>query len=155
MNDALMERALELALSAQRGGEPPFGALVAAPDGSVIAEATDEVVTRNDFTLHAEVLAVRRACAVRGNQLTDCTLYTTVEPCPMCFTAAWLARVSGIVFGATMQQVHEVTRGRQRELLVHAERMNWLSGEPLALIGGCLAERCLRPFLVEGPRVGS
>ena len=141
-----MERAISLAREARRLGEPPYGALVVDARGQVIAEATDEVRGGGDFTLHAEVTAVRRACKAVGPDLSGCTLYTTVEPCPMCFTAAWLARVGRLVFGSSMQEVEVETRGSQRELLVSAERMNALSGDPLSLAGGVLAERCLELF---------
>ncbi|WP_437593626.1 nucleoside deaminase [Sorangium sp. So ce1000] len=145
-DEGLMARALELARGAQRAGEPPFGALVAAADGTVVAEATDEVNAQRDFTWHAEVGAVRRACAAAGPDLTGYTLYTTVEPCPMCFTAAWLARVSRIVFGCTMQEVTAATGGAQRELAVPARWMNENSGAPVDLVGGVLADRCLALF---------
>ncbi|MDC0681590.1 nucleoside deaminase [Sorangium atrum] len=145
-DEALMARALELARGAQRAGEPPFGALVAAPDGTVVAEATDEVNAQRDFTWHAEVGAVRRACAAAGPDLTGYTLYTTVEPCPMCFTAAWLARVSRVIFGCTMQEVTAATGGAQRELAVPARWMNENSGAPVDLVGGVLADRCLALF---------
>jgi tRNA(Arg) A34 adenosine deaminase TadA len=140
----LMLRAIMLAEKASLLGESPFGALVANAAGDVVAEATDEVGA--DYTQHAEISAVRRASRVAGRELRGFTLYTTVEPCPMCFTAAWLARIDRVVFGCTMAQVHEATRGRQRELQVEARRMNELSGEPMELEGGLLADRCLAPF---------
>jgi tRNA(Arg) A34 adenosine deaminase TadA len=148
-SEALMARALSLAEGARRAGEPPFGALVADMAGRVVAEATDEVRGLRDFTRHAEVTAVRRACRVRGASLAGHTLYTTVEPCPMCFTAAWLARVERVVFGATMEAVRVATGGAQRELLVEASRMNALSGAPIALVGGLLAARSLSLFGAE------
>ncbi|WP_242516226.1 nucleoside deaminase [Sorangium cellulosum] len=145
-DEALMARALELARGALAAGEPPFGALVVAPDGAILAEATDEVNGRRDMTWHAEVGAVRRACAAAGPDLRGTTLYTTVEPCPMCFTAAWLARVSRVVFGCTMQEVTRATGGAQRELVVAAAWMNARSGAPLDLLGGVLGARCLELF---------
>jgi tRNA(adenine34) deaminase len=141
-----MLRALELALSAQAGGEPPFAALLVNSSAEIVAEASDEVRRGGDFSLHAEVNVVRRACQRLGPDLGGCTLYTTVEPCPMCFTSAWLARVHGIVFGASMEAVFLATGGEQRELRVSAAQMNALSGEPLVLRGGVLAQRCLAPF---------
>jgi|GEM_PF-168937 len=152
----MMERALALAARAKASGEPAFGALIVAADGRIVAEATDEVNSGADFSLHAEVLAVRRACHIAGRELSAHTLYTTVEPCPMCFTAAWLARVGRIVYGASMDDVHAVTRGAQRELRLGAARLNQHSGEPLQLSAGVLAERCLALFgerpLIEPPR---
>jgi len=141
-----MLRALEIALAAQAEGEPPFGALLVNSSGEIVAEASDEVRRGGDFSLHAEVNVVRRACQKLGPDLSDCTLYTTVEPCPMCFTSAWLAHVHGIVFGASMEAVFLATGGQQRELRVPAAQMNALSGEPLVLRNGVLAQRCLAPF---------
>jgi tRNA(Arg) A34 adenosine deaminase TadA len=141
-----MERALALAQSARAQNEPPFGALIVAADGGIVAEATDEVNRQRDFTQHAEVNVVRRACGVRGADLSGCALYTTVEPCPMCFTSAWLARVERIVFGCSMREVALATGGAQRELMVAAEQMNALSEAPLLLESGVLAARCLALF---------
>lgn len=149
MDEELMAQAVALASEAQLAGEPPFAALVVDARGSLVARATDEVRRRHDFTLHAESTAVRRACARVGSDLGGHVLYTTVEPCPMCFTASWLARVSRIVFGCTMEAVYAAIGGQQRELRVPAERMNALSGEPLVLVGGVLASRCLSLFRGE------
>jgi tRNA(Arg) A34 adenosine deaminase TadA len=64
----------------------------------------------------------------------------------MCFTSAWLARVSRVVFGCTMDAVDSVTLGQQRELRIPASEVNARSGEPIALLGGVLAEACLKLF---------
>jgi tRNA(Arg) A34 adenosine deaminase TadA len=145
-DEAFMGRALHVARNAREAGEPPFGALVVDPGGVIVAEASDEVNSRRDFTRHAEVGAVRRACKAVGQVLQGYTLYTTVEPCPMCFTAAWLARISRIVFGCTMQEVTIATGGEQRELVVAAQWMNAHSGAPLELVAGVLDDRCLELF---------
>ncbi|HYQ45654.1 MAG TPA: nucleoside deaminase [Polyangiaceae bacterium] len=141
-----MLRTLELALAAQADGEPPFAAIVVDSSGEIVTEGSDEVRRGGDFSLHAEINVVRRACQLLGPDLSGCTLYTTVEPCPMCFTAAWLSRVQTIVFGTSMEAVFVATAGQQRELHIPAAKMNTLSGEPLDLRGGVLAEQCLRPF---------
>lgn len=148
-----MQRALAIALVAQADGEPPFGALVIDERQVIVAEASDEVAQGRDFSLHAEVSAVRRACQRLGPHLSGSTLYTTVEPCPMCFTAAWLAHVPRIVYGASMQAVFEVTAGKQRELRLPAAVLNELAPEPLILSGGILAEACLRPFARSLPEL--
>ncbi|MDT5287085.1 MAG: tRNA(adenine34) deaminase [Mycobacterium sp.] len=98
------------------------------------------------MTRHAEVNVVRLASRALGPDLSGCTLYTTVEPCPMCFTSAWLARVSRVVFGCTMDAVHSVTLGQQREMRIPASEVNARSGEPIELLGGVLAEACLKLF---------
>jgi tRNA(Arg) A34 adenosine deaminase TadA len=146
MHAEYMRLALALTERAARNGEPPFGALVVGPDGDVVADSTDRVVAEADMTRHAEVNVVRIACRAMGPDLTGCTLYTTVEPCPMCFTSAWLARVSRVVFGCTMDAVDSVTLGQQRELRIPASEVNARSGEPIELLGGVLAEACLKQF---------
>jgi tRNA(Arg) A34 adenosine deaminase TadA len=100
--EELMRNAIELAeanVRAGRGG--PFAAIV-VKDGDLIAEGTNLVTSTNDPTAHAEVIAIRRACAVLGDfQLTGCELYTSCEPCPMCLGAIYWARPAAIYFGAT------------------------------------------------------
>ncbi len=101
MNDMnYMMCALELAKQGAALGEVPVGALV-VKDEQVIASAHNERELLPDATAHAEVLAIRRACAALGtNRLSDCTLYVTLEPCPMCAGALVNARVDRVVFGA-------------------------------------------------------
>lgn len=101
MNDMeYMKQALALAEQGAALGEVPVGAVV-VKDGQVIAHAHNEREILPDATAHAEVLAIRRACAALGtNRLTGCTLYVTLEPCPMCAGAILHARISRIVCGA-------------------------------------------------------
>src|SRR5260370_24070306 len=102
MHAEYMQLALTLAEKATRDGEPPFGALVVGPVGDVVADSTDRVVAEADMTRHAEVNVVRLASRALGPDLSGCTLYTTGQPCPMCFTSAWLARASRAVVRCTM-----------------------------------------------------
>lgn len=89
-------------MAARLGG--PFGAIVVGPDGHVVAEGCNRVTSANDPTAHAEVTAIRAACAALGSfQLHGCTLYTSCEPCPMCLSAAYWARVDAIVYGASRE----------------------------------------------------
>lgn len=100
-NDMIyMKHALELADKGAALGEVPVGAVV-VKEGQIIAEAHNERELLPDATAHAEVLAIRRACIALGtNRLTGCTLYVTLEPCPMCAGALVNARVDRVVFGA-------------------------------------------------------
>jgi tRNA(adenine34) deaminase len=144
-----MRLALNAAIAAQETGEPPFGAAVIGPRGEVLAVTTDSVVLHRDLTQHAETNAVRAACQMRGPDLSGCTLYATCEPCPMCFTAAWLARIGRIVIGCTMADVARVTQGQQRELAVEAGWMNARAGHAIDLVTAVLAEECLAPFVTS------
>ena len=94
-----MRRAIALALDNVRSGRGgPFGALV-VKSGQVIATGTNRVTSTNDPTAHAEIVAIREACrTLRNFQLTDCDLYTTCEPCPMCLGAIYWARPARVFY---------------------------------------------------------
>jgi len=96
----LMRLALEEAALAAEAGEIPVGAVIAC-NGEVIARAHNLCETEARATAHAEILAIEAACRRLGRwRLSDCTLYVTLEPCPMCAGAAINARVGRIVFAA-------------------------------------------------------
>ncbi|MGO1392214.1 tRNA adenosine(34) deaminase TadA [Agrococcus casei] len=101
--EAHMRRAIELAAAAadRIPQDVPVGALVIAPDRSVLAEGANERELRTDPTGHAELVAMRAAARVLGDwQLEGCTLVVTLEPCAMCAGAIAQARVARVVFGA-------------------------------------------------------
>lgn len=96
-----MVRALDQAQEALARGEVPIGAVVVAPSGQVLAEAGNRTRELNDPTAHAEMLAIRAACAAVGSErLVDCDLYVTLEPCPMCAAAIGFARIRRLYYGA-------------------------------------------------------
>ena len=98
-DDLFLSRAIELARTGSEAGEGgPFGAVIVR-DGKVIAEGWNRVVASHDPTAHAEILAIRTASLQLGHHhLSGCTLYTSSEPCPMCLSAAYWARLDRIVF---------------------------------------------------------
>lgn len=146
-----MRAALAVAHRALIEGEPPFGAVLTGPGGETVAECHDTVRHHGDPMRHAETDLIRRVVAERGPDLAGCTLFTTVEPCPMCFTSAWLAGVSTVVFGASMAQMLAATDGAFVELALPADMLNRASGRPLELVGGVLAEDCLALFREASP----
>jgi guanine deaminase len=101
-NHGFMARAIALAVEnvhSGRGG--PFGAVV-VKDGEIIAQGTNSVTSSNDPTAHAEIVAIRRACARLGLfELRGCELYSSCEPCPMCLGAIYWARPARVCFGST------------------------------------------------------
>ncbi len=96
-----MQRALKQAHLALAADEVPIGAIIVDADGNVIAEAHNRVETDADPSAHAEMLAIREACRIRGDKyLPDCDLYVTLEPCAMCAQAIAFAHLRRIYFGA-------------------------------------------------------
>ncbi|HEX5432281.1 MAG TPA: nucleoside deaminase [Bryobacteraceae bacterium] len=98
--DQFMQQAIQMALESVRSGGGPFAALVVR-NGTVLGAGSNRVIASNDPTAHAEVVAIRAACAALGDfQLKDCDIYTTSEPCPMCLGAIYWARPRRVFFGA-------------------------------------------------------
>ena len=96
-----MEAALAEARAAASRGEVPVGAVVVDPGGRVVARAGNRTRELRDPTAHAEVLAIRAACAAAGSErLSGHALWVTLEPCPMCAAAAGLARLARLYVGA-------------------------------------------------------
>lgn len=95
-----MQRAIELSREhMQSGAGGPFGAVVVR-DGRILGEGWNQVTSTNDPTAHAEVVAIRNACENSGSfELSGAELYTSCEPCPMCLSAAYWARIEKIYFG--------------------------------------------------------
>ena len=108
MSDRFMERAIALAIENVKSGRGgPFAAVV-VKDGRIVGEGTNRVTSTNDPTAHAEVVAIREACRALGDfQLTGCDLYTTCEPCPMCFGAIYWARPARVFFAGTAQDASD------------------------------------------------
>ena len=102
MSNAFMLRAIELSVANVRcGNGGPFAAVIVR-NGEIVAEGMNQVTARNDPTAHAEVMAIRAACAKLGTfELTDCDLYSSCEPCPMCLGAIYWARLARVYYGNT------------------------------------------------------
>ena len=97
-----MDVALDEARAAAARGEVPVGAVVVSPDGEIVARAGNRTRELADPTAHAEMLAIRAACARLGQErLTGHDLYVTLEPCPMCAAAISAARIARLYYGAS------------------------------------------------------
>ena len=100
-----MRQALALAEEAAEAGEVPVGCVILGPGGEVLGRGRNRREARADATAHAELEAIREACAALGGwRLDDCTLVVTLEPCPMCTGAIINARIPTVVFGAREEQ---------------------------------------------------
>ncbi|WP_323038160.1 nucleoside deaminase [Pararhodobacter sp.] len=97
-----MSIALDEARAAARRGEVPVGAVIADAQGRIVARAGNRTRELNDPTAHAEILALRAACAALGSErLPGHALWVTLEPCPMCAAAIGFARISRLYYGAS------------------------------------------------------
>jgi tRNA(adenine34) deaminase len=134
-DDMFMRRAIVLAEQAAAVGEVPVGALV-VKDGEIIAEGYNQPITSCDPTGHAEIIAMRNACAVLGNyRLSGCDLYVTIEPCTMCVGAMIHGRIGRIVFGAP-----EPRAGALQSQLRLMDENHY--NHSIEWQGGVLAEEC-------------
>lgn len=125
MNDQFfMEEAFKEAQAAADRGECPIGAVLVR-DGQIIARAGNEEIAQKDPTAHAEILAMRRAGKIMGRHtFSDCVIYTTLWPCPMCENAMLQAQVPRVVSGArSFQWIYE-TRFNKRNIVLEGPIMN-------------------------------
>ena len=104
-----MRRALALArMRMEAGAGGPFGAVI-VKDGRIIAEGWNQVTSANDPTAHAEIMAIRNACAALGTfQLSGCRIYASCEPCPMCLGAIYWARLERIYYANTRAEAARI-----------------------------------------------
>ena len=148
-HEGWMREALRLADDAASAGEVPVGAVVVRGD-AVIGAGANRTVRDQDASAHAEMLAIRAACAaLRSWRLSGCTLYVTLEPCAMCAGALVLARVDRVVFGAWDDKAGMA--GSVGDLLRHPR----LNHRP-EVVAGVLAEECGAPLrrFFKGRRTG-
>ena len=134
-DERYMQLALEQAEAAAAADEAPIGAVIVA-DGRVLAAARNEREALRDPTAHAEMIAITRAASALKNwRLEHCTLYVTLEPCPMCAGAIVLARIPRVVFGAL-----DPKGGAARSLyrLLEDPRLN----HRVEVVEGVLSEPC-------------
>ena len=147
-----MRLAIEEAKGARRGGDYAIGAVVVS-GGEVLASSGNRIKVEYDPTQHAEIAAIRLACAsLRNRHLEGAVLYTTAEPCPMCAAAAIWARLSGIVSGSTIEDMAEFREkfgnpGWTWRTVDIAAQAVLKQGKPrLWLQEGFLREECRRLF---------
>ena len=101
MNNDYMDRAIELSRIGIENGGGPFGAVIIRND-EIIAEAHNTVTIENDPTAHAEINAIRTAARLLGRfDLSDCEIYSSCEPCPMCLSAIYWANISTVYYANT------------------------------------------------------
>ena len=140
---SFMDVALEEARAAGARGEVPVGAVVVSPVGEVVARAGNRTRELNDPTAHAEMLAIRAACAALGSErLGGHDLYVTLEPCPMCAAAISAARIGRLYYGAADPKSGGVAVGAR--VFTHPQCHH--VPEVYDGIGAAEAERLLKGF---------
>ena len=145
IDEAFIREALQLARRALGMNEVPVGAVV-VKEGEIVGRGFNAPISRKDPSAHAEIQALRDAAQRLGNyRLTGCTLYVTLEPCPMCAGAIMQARIANLVYGAADPKAGAcgsvVNLFREARLNLHTQ-----------VVGGVLSEECgemLRRFFAE------
>jgi len=133
---AFMRRALQQAVSAYEADEVPVGAIIVSPELRIIGAAYNQKIQLSDPTAHAKILAITQAAAALGDwRLSGCSLYVTLEPCPMCAGAILQARLDHVIFGAYDPKAGAVQSVYQ---LLSDSRLN----HQCHVIGGVMAADC-------------
>ena len=146
-----MDKALEQARAAAARGEVPVGAVIVDPFGQVVAAAGNRTRELNDPTAHAEIQAIRAACAAAGSErLSGHDLYVTLEPCAMCAAAIAAARIARVYYGASDPKSGGVAHGAR--VFSHAQAHH--VPEVYDGIGAREAEDLLTRFFAERRRKG-
>lgn len=133
--DKFMGKAKE---NARRGMENeeggPFGAVIVDKDGNIISNGNNRVLKEKDPTQHAEIVAIREACKkLNTYDLSECTLYTSCEPCPMCLSAIIWSNIKNVYYGCTKEDagkigfrddiIYDYLKGTNKDL-IHLEQMH-------------------------------
>ncbi len=129
-----MQQALKLAKKAYSKDEVPIGVVI-VKNGKIIAQAFNKREHSNDATAHAEILAIKKACKkIKDFRLTDCDMYVSLEPCPMCMGAVLNSRIKNLYFGAYANKENTLT----------SEEINQRAGlnHKTNIVGGVLKEDC-------------
>ena len=142
-HEKFMRLAIKKAKMGIRKGQTPFGACI-VKDKKVIACAHNTVWKDSDITAHAEINAIRLACKkLKIVDLSGCTIYSTCEPCPMCFAACHWAKISRIVYGARIEDAKKIGFN---ELIIPSRTMKTIGNVKIEIIGDFLREECLELF---------
>lgn len=141
-----MDAALDEARAAGRRGEVPVGAVIVSPQGHVVARAGNRTRELCDPTAHAEILAIRAACATLGSErLVGHDLYVTLEPCAMCAAAMAAARIGRLYYGAADPKSGGVAQGAR----VFAHPQCHHAPDIYDGIGAAQSESLLKDFFAE------
>ena len=108
MKNKFMQRAIELSIESINSGGGPFGSVI-VKDEKIISEGMNRVTVNNDPTAHGEIVAIRNACKKLNNfNLSDCSLYSSCEPCPMCMSAIYWSRIGNVYYANTRDDAKKI-----------------------------------------------
>ena len=142
-NEHFMQLAIDKAIEGVDNGQSPFGACI-VKNGKVIACEHNNVWESTDITAHAEIHAIREANLVLNSiELSGCVIYSTCEPCPMCFTAIHWARIDKIYYGASIE---DAKRFGFNELTVSNEMLKNHGKSKVEVEGNFMREKCVELF---------
>jgi guanine deaminase len=142
-DEAYMKLALEAAIGSKLSGDVPFGAVIIQKD-KIVAMTSNSEHTDHDVTHHAELKAVSEASALLGTRnLSDCTIYSTVEPCPMCAGAIFHACINRVVYGMSRDDLTHLFRERNIRLWHLADDWHYTP----EIIGGVLKHEVIETFI--------
>ena len=146
---SLMEKAFRKATEGVRKGQTPFGACIVRK-GKIVALAHNVVWKTMDITAHAEIHAIRLACRkLRTINLSGSTIYSTCEPCPMCFSAIHWARISKVVYGASIRDARKIGFN---ELAISNAEMKRRGRSPVRIVAGFMREKAIELFHFRSSR---
>lgn len=144
---AHLRRAITLASETAAAGNRPFGAVLTAEDGSVLAEGANTVATTGDVTAHAEAVALRRAGSNSSlDALSGTTMYASGEPCPMCTSAMYQAGVVRVVFGMPMPRANGTLPTNDRVMNLRTRDVLALLPHRIEVIGPVLEDEAAAVF---------
>lgn len=142
-SDEFMRVAIAKAYEGIANGQTPFGACI-VKHGQVLSSAHNVVWQSTDITAHAEIHAIRLACSLLGSiALQDCTIYSTTEPCPMCFSACHWARIATIYYGTS---IDTAAAYGFNELAISNADLRRLGRSEVEVVGGILVDENLALF---------
>ena len=142
-DEKYMRLAIEKAREGVANGQAPFGAAI-VKDGELVTCVHNVVWKTTDITAHAEIHAIREACKILNTvDLSGCVIYSTCEPCPMCFSAIHWAKISKIVYGASISDAERVGFN---ELHISNDTMKELGNSPVEITGNLLREESVKLF---------
>lgn len=149
-DETYLRRAIELSWQARERGNRPFGAVVALPDGTVLAEAFNRSTETRDCTTHAETEAIRIAGPAHGREvLAGATMYASGEPCVMCAGAIFFSNIRRVVFGVDAEAVRQFRKVAEKlaDAEMSCRTVFATSPFPIEVIGPTLVDEAIQPHV--------